>query len=382
MEHKNQKETNYQKETNLTMKITQDTRDTFAIMFKLYKFSENYGTIYKNDPKTEIPKKLITLYYKKINPNYNDMIYSFKRKYIDNEILVEKNDTKEQRQGLTKVYEYIQNYEENIEEFNIFMIAMKINMLLWGPRDEKFTEDLTKERDEVEQLEKEAKAEKNLAKYKLKREKLKDINERRSNIKIGGQLRQGSSEVNLQSVDFLVPSGEEACRFMNSFLNPEKREEFKKQYNNEDIIQYIEYCVKTTTDLIKYQPFNDGNKRTFRSLLNLMFKERNLPPVYVKTKERNEYKRALLKAIQEGDYSLMVGFYLFKICDSIYELDIEPYLKKNPVKYAIEYEENPRPFPTIDKEQEDITHDTYMVTITNDGEEIKTVIEEKKPKKK
>lgn len=330
------------KNTNLNSNVKEDTRETFALMFTLYNLSENYKVLYKKDPNYTIPKRLINLYYKKIHPNYNDMIYSFKRKYITNEALVEKNDSKEQRQGLTLVYDYIQNYKEKDEEFNIFMITMKINMLLWGPRDEKFAEDLTKEREELERLLAEAKQEKDLAKYKLARDKISEINNRTSQVKIGGQLRRESNEVQFQSVNFLVPSGQEACRFMNSFLNQDKKEEFKKYYNDEDIIEYIKYCIRTTTDLIKYQPFYDGNKRTFRSLLNLMFKERNLPPVYVKTSESAAYKEALFKAIRENDYNLLYGFYLFKICDSIYELDVEPYTKKAEQEKTIT-EENKKP---------------------------------------
>ena len=39
-------------------------------------------------------------------------------------------------------------------------------------------------------------------------------------------------------------------------------------------------------------------------------------------------KDALLKAIVENDYTDIINFYYFKICDSIYELDIVPYLEK------------------------------------------------------
>jgi hypothetical protein len=54
---------------------------------------------------------------------------------------------------------------------------------------------------------------------------------------------------------------------------------------------------------------------------------KNIPPVYIKTGERDEYKKALYTAFKEHKYDQIIGFYLFKICDSIYELDIVPYLK-------------------------------------------------------
>jgi len=75
-------------------------------------------------------------------------------------------------------------------------------------------------------------------------------------------------------------------------------------------------------DLIKLQPFLDGNKRTFRALLNLLLKKVGIPPIYIKQEEREVYKRELLKAIIEADYSGIIRFYYFKIADAIVSLDI------------------------------------------------------------
>ena len=63
-----------------------------------------------------------------------------------------------------------------------------------------------------------------------------------------------------------------------------------------------------------------------------MFKQYNLPPVYVKTKEREEYKDALMKAMRNKDYTSLNQFYYYKICDSIYDLDIVEELKKEDEK--------------------------------------------------
>ena len=62
-----------------------DVRDLFVVTFTTYHLSENYKIIYKEDPEFAIPKRLIELYYDFINPDYNNMIYSFKKKYISNE---------------------------------------------------------------------------------------------------------------------------------------------------------------------------------------------------------------------------------------------------------------------------------------------------------
>ena len=310
-----------------------DFRDLFAMTFTTLNISESYDQIYKQDPNCSIPKRLIELYIKHIKPDYNQMIFNFKRKYVCNESLVEKNDTKEQRQGLGLVYDYIQKYNIN-EPFNIFLNVMKISSLLWKPTDEKNngndreTEEL---REKIVLLKKEARETKSLSKLNEARQLQTILDSRTHKARIGGVIRTNNTEdeVRLYGSDFKVPTASEALDFINGYLKPEKMDEFNRVLKESNIIAYISYCVKEMCNFIYYQPFMDGNKRTARSLLNLMFKARGLPPVYIKTKERDEYKKALFKGIKNKDYKEIIGFYLFKICDSIYELDILPYRMNN-----------------------------------------------------
>lgn len=310
--------------------LDRDFRDLFAMSFTTLNISENYDQIYKRDPSCAIPKRLIELYIKHIQPDYNKMIFNFKRKYVYNESLVEKNDTKEQRQGLGLVYDYIQNYDIN-EPFNIFISTMKISCLLWKPTDDKNNQGLIDEQNDlktrIEKLKEEAKRTKDLNKFHEARRLQQELDSRSYKAKIGGNLRKSDNEdeVKLFDTDIRVPSASEAMAYMNDYLSPKKINEFNNVLKNANIISYISYCVKEMCNMIYYQPFMDGNKRTARAVLNLMFKARNLPPVYIKSKERDGYKRALFKAIKDKDYKDIIGFYLFKICDSIYELDIVPY---------------------------------------------------------
>lgn len=312
----------------------EDVRDLFAMLFTTYHLSENYKIIYKKDSECTIPKKLIELYYKFINPDYNNMIYSFKNKYISNEILVEKNDTKEQRKGLSNVYQYIQDYDFNQKPLNLFIASLEINNILWKPTDDLNTKSLeikTEElRSKIDKLKQEAKRERNLKKYQQAQQLEKEIKAMCYKTRIGGQLRNNNNDdnVRLNKMDIVIPRPEEAIKLMNAYLDQEKVNEFNSAFQDEDIIKYISYCVKETTKLIKIQPFFDGNKRTFRALLNLMFKAKGLPPVYIRTGEREAYKKALYNAMKDEDYSYIIDFYLFKICDSIYELDVEPYKEK------------------------------------------------------
>ncbi len=310
--------------------LDRDFRDLFAMNFTTLNISENYSQIYNQDPTCTIPKRLIELYMKHVKPDYNKMIFNFKRKYVNNEALVEKNDTKEQKKGLGLVYDYIQSYDTT-EPLNIFITTMKISNLLWKPTDDKNNKNVIEEqnelRKEIARLKNEARIEKDLSKFNKSKELQTLLDSSLYKSRIGGVLRRNDIEDNVDLYDtgIKVPCASEAIVYMNSYLNPEKIEEFNKELKNPDIISYISYCVKEMCTMVYYQPFMDGNKRTARALLNLMFKARGLPPVYIKSKERDDYKKALFKAIKDKNYKQIIGFYLFKICDSIYELDIVPY---------------------------------------------------------
>ena len=208
------------------------------------------------------------------------------------------------------------------------------NNILWKPTDDLNTKSLETKieelRTKIEHIKKESKLEKNLEKYQQAQKLEKEVKAMSYKTKIGGQLRNNNNddEVRLNKVDIDIPKPEEALKLMNEYLSKEKVDEFNCAFQSENVIEYISYCVKETTKLIKIQPFFDGNKRTFRALLNLMFKAKGLPPVYIRTGEREAYKKALYNAMKYEDYSYITDFYLFKICDSIYELDVEPYKEK------------------------------------------------------
>lgn len=271
----------------------------FSIVFeKIMSMKKTNVNFYKDN--TQTIKTLIKHYYKDIKPDYNSIVsnfrgkyldsdnaYSFKENYVEGESSVEKNNTKELKKGIELVYDYIQNFDFEKNDFNIFVNGLWIHSLLYKPLD-----DLRKDK----------------------------------SWSFGGRLRTDTAV--MKNLNIEVPSAKESMIFFNSFLKPEKKEEYEKALNNPDIFEYVDYCVDTTADLIKYQPFGDGNKRTFRSLLNLMFKRRNIPPVYIKEQEQDEYKNCLIKAMRDGEYKDLREFYYYKICDSIYELDVIPFLEE------------------------------------------------------
>lgn len=295
--------------------------DLLSTAFKLYNISKSHSNIYKKGDNS-LCKSLILQYYRIIKPNHTKMVSTFKRKYVSNEALVEKNDTPEERQGLSLVYDYIQNFDINKDSFNIFINSMIIHSILYKPLDDKIGKEYEDNYNEAKRLLVEAKKEHSIEKYKKATLMLK-LEEK---TRFGGALRTDAVIMRDFKVD--IPDSSEVIKIMNSYLTEEKKNEYLKALNDPDILHYIEYAVKTTGYLIGIQPFKDGNKRTFRSLLNLMFKNRNLPPVYIIKKERKAYHDALEKGIVNNDYDDLVTFYYYKICDSIYELDFKPRIEE------------------------------------------------------
>lgn len=309
-----------------------NSKEIFATMFEILQIAErsskkSYEKLVKNNSQeTNLVKKLIRMYYNSFETNYEVMIYNFKKKYIENEAKVEYNaeDQKLELVGLGYMYDYIQEYKPNEHDFNIFIQIMKLHSILYKPFDDMHKQEKEQERLKIEKELEEAAKNKDIKAYRTIKAQLKSFSDSQSSF--GGSLR--NTEVDLNKVEYHIPTAKEASIFLNSFLNPEKKIEYENILANKDIFKYIEYCVKVYVDIIKYQPFNNGNKRTARALLNLMFKNKNIPPVYIVRSERKPYKEALLEAITTGDCTDITNFYYFKICDSIYELDILPYIEE------------------------------------------------------
>lgn len=102
-----------------------------------------------------------------------------------------------------------------------------------------------------------------------------------------------------------------------------------KNSNDVDmLLDYLDKCVILKCKLIKVHPFSDGNGRTIRGFINKLLENVNLPPIYIKSSERSEYHRAMNLANNGDDYSEILNFYRFKICDSIIELDINDRVRR------------------------------------------------------
>jgi len=242
------------------------------LVFGSYRTKRKLGLLQSSD--NQIPKNIISTYFASdCKSDFSNIISKFKKKYIFNESEIENTNSKYEKLGLGEVYDYISNFDYSINKFNIFVQSLLIHQKLYSKCPDK---------------------------------------------SFGGTLR--SEQAILKGTYLDVMDAEEAKRYFNSFIS--NSDFIFEPLKDNDIFGYIEGCIILTVKLIKAQPFIDGNKRTFRALLNLLFKKINIPPIYIETSEKLEYKNALLKAMIDDNYEDIIKFYYYKICDSIVELDV------------------------------------------------------------
>lgn len=254
----------------------EEARVFIKVIFELYQNAKKTNTLYNEDD--EIPQNIILAYYNYIRTTcFDDIIKEFKKKYMINEALLE-DATKCERLGLGVMYDYIKEYDCS-EHISIYALT-DVHQLLFSkcPYPE-----------------------------------------------FGGVYRKADvhtffPEVIVPEHIQIVPLMREVGNTVDDLLIKATKQ---KQEGRFDIIEYVDEAVKIICDIIRIQPFADGNKRASRGFLNLLFKFVGLPPVYVENEEKEQYIAAMRKAMANNDYKDINKFYYYKICDSIYELDIK-----------------------------------------------------------
>lgn len=220
-------------------------------------------------------KNVIEAYYTYVEkPEFSILVEEYKQNYIYNEARVEKNITPEEQLGLGEIYDFISDFDFSKDKFNIFITSMLIHQKLYSKCPD--------------------------ASY-------------------GGKLR--NSNVYLFNTDIEVVDSRQAQDIFNSYIATS--DNIFEPLKNNDLFGYIDGCIKLSVNLIKLQPFQDGNKRTFRALLNLLLKRIDLPPIYIDTSEKDLYKEYILIAMNSGDYSKIISFYYIKICDEIVKMNLK-----------------------------------------------------------
>ena len=246
------------------------------------KLSEDYierkrtRNLYKTG--LNIPKRLLIFYYQlnRENRHLDDTVESFIKHYIACESILENAHLNFEKQGLKEMYEYLFSNEIN-ENFDIYtLLDLHRKLFSKAPYPE-----------------------------------------------AGGLIRNSEAHIDGAPINLATPS---EIRIELKFLDNDLKEILAMQEeiktNKSYLFTYIDKCIILSSRLIKVHPFTDGNGRTIRAFLNKLFMDVELPPIYISSNENKTYKKAMQKAIgEENDFSSIIKFYYYKICDSIIELE-------------------------------------------------------------
>lgn len=97
-------------------------------------------------------------------------------------------------------------------------------------------------------------------------------------------------------------------------------EHFINNIENYKVSEYIENVIYFIYKFIKIHPFGDGNGRVSRALLNWMLRLKNIPPIYIDDKCKNEYYDALSSIDIDGDYIPMLLLVEKRVINTLIEL--------------------------------------------------------------
>ena len=265
----------------------EQSKEYIQMLFEGYLTRKTEKRLFENS--TVIPEMIILTYYTCIRkPFFNNIYEEFKNKYIPlknfkerylyNENKLEQVHSKEEQQGLRLVYDYIQK-KDTFDDISIYTLS-DIHEILYSksPYPE-----------------------------------------------FGGKYRTDERSLPNSGIDVTSPSlivhEMNKLRYeINELINEGIR--LGKEIDPKNIIEYINKCIEIKCKLIKIHPFGDGNGRSIRAFINLLFRLSNIPPIYIENKEREKYGIAMQLAVGDGDFSKIKQFYYYKICDSIISLDI------------------------------------------------------------
>jgi len=265
----------------------EESKEYIQMLFEGYITRKNEKRLFENS--TNIPQIIILTYYTCIRKPFFSNIYeefknkyiplkNFKERYLYNENKLEQVHSKEEQQGLRLVYDYIQK-KDTFDDISIYTLS-DIHEILYS---------------------------------------------RSPYPEFGGKYRTDerylpNSGIDVTSPSLIVHEMNKLRYEINELINEGIR--LGKEIEPKNIIEYINKCIEIKCKLIKIHPFGDGNGRSIRAFINLLFTLANIPPIYIENKEREKYGIAMQLAVGDGDFSKIKQFYYYKICDSIISLDI------------------------------------------------------------
>ena len=275
---------------NLSRKI--EELHMLVTLFAGYKYFKAHDKLYSEEAHT--PKTLLKYYYSDRIDRYhiNVLTNSFINKYIKNECELEEVHVKEEIQGMKVMYDEMVNLPN--DEFELFSL-LQFHKALYSKVP--FPECGGKLRN-------------------------KDYYLMNPNFDDDPYLKP----VELDTYDSIFLD----LISLEDYFNKIKETGIRMKNNNDysHLFEYVRACCDLNCKLVKIHPFSDGNGRTIRCLTNKLFIIAGIPPVYINKKEDYEYRRSMNEAINQdaennpNRLDAITNFYLYKICDSIIELDI------------------------------------------------------------
>lgn len=226
-----------------------------------------------------VPYNLIKTYFLYMNHMpFEKVADNYRKKYILNENKLESVHKQSERAGLRVVYDYI--LSDAWQKMKNIYVLLEIHSKLYS---------------------------------------------KVANPEFGGKFRNANAYISnsdIKTCDYTMISKQIAELYNVYDQLLKDAEELNMNKNEKLLFSYIERSIKLKCKLVEIHPFADGNGRSCRALLNILFRSIGLPPIYIKFSEKDEYIEAMDKAIRNKDFTLINQFYYYKICDSIYDLDI------------------------------------------------------------
>ncbi|SFA71723.1 ImmA/IrrE family metallo-endopeptidase [Selenomonas ruminantium] len=92
----------------------------------------------------------------------------------------------------------------------------------------------------------------------------------------------------------------------------------------DSVSEFIEKAMRVHHEIPQIHPFVDGNGRCSRAFLNWMLRLKNLPPIYIKHKEKERYYEALALADSKGDYKPLTKILIKELFRTMMEINRQP----------------------------------------------------------
>ena len=220
-------------------------KDLILELFLKYIKKTKKSEFYSKDNFT--PFNLIRYYFKEMEElPFEKIANNYRRKYLINENFIENVHTKEERAGLREVYDYV--LSNGWKRFRNIYVILKLHSLLYS----------------------------------------KVAEECRS---FGGSFRQANAMIADSDVETTRYEmiGKEIQALYGVYDNLLKvGEAISINKDEEQLMKYLEECIRLKCRLVEIHPFADGNGRTCRAFLNILFRNVGLPPVYIEKGEKDE----------------------------------------------------------------------------------------------